>query len=69
MYIDITLEIFRYDIFTLPDGDYWFERELPGNALLFHGNNRAVMVEEERFKSMIATGQAVRKIATRKASD
>ena len=71
MYVDVTLAILRYDIFTSPGGDCWFERELPGNALLFHsiGNNRAILVEEERFKTMIATGQAVRKITTRKARD
>jgi hypothetical protein len=59
----MTLAILRYDIFTLPDGDYWFEQEFPGKSLLFFNvaNRCAVLIEEKRFERMIATGQAVRR--------
>lgn len=65
MEANTTLAIFRYDVFAFPDGDHLFEEELPGKILLFQkiGKNRAVPIEEVRFERMIATGQAVRKVA------
>jgi hypothetical protein len=65
MEANTTLAIFRYDVFVFPDGDHLFEQELLGKILLFQKvrKNRAVPIEEERFERMIATGQAVRKVA------